>query len=196
MIAYLDGKLAEKDPTRVVLDVNGVGYELSVPLTCYGRLPDAGARCRLLVHENIREDAYALYGFVDEADRRMFRLLLGVSGVGPKLALAVLSGLAPRDLTRAVVEGDVRRLSSIPGIGKKTAERLVVELKHKLDEGDILAASAAAAPGGAPAHLRDAVLALISLGFKQAEAQALVQKAAAADPSAAVEELVRKALAG
>ncbi len=197
MITFLEGKLEAKDPTRVVLNVAGVGYEVFIPLSSYDRLPAPGGTVRLLTHDHIREDVHALYGFMTAPERELFLLLMTVSGIGPKVALGALSGLAVRDLRAAIVQADIKRLSSISGIGKKTAERMVVELKDKLGAGAALEALAGAAePGPASLKARDAILALISLGYKQAEAQQLIEKATAAlGPDAGVEELVRRALA-
>ena len=195
MIAFLEGVLVEKAPARAVLNVGGVGYELTIPLSSYDRLPDENQSCRLLVCESIREDAHDLYGFVTAEERRMFQLLVGVSGIGPKTAVSALSGLPVRELKAAVVQGDVKRLSSISGIGKKTAERLVVELKDKIGAGEALEAVAGPAPVG-DLRLRDTLTALIALGFKQAEAQILATDAAQRlGRDAGVEELVRDALA-
>jgi Holliday junction DNA helicase RuvA len=178
MISYLDGVLAEKQPTSVVLDVNGIGYEVLIPLSTYDRLPRRNERCRLLVFEHLRDDAHQLFGFVTEDERETFNLLVGVSGIGPKIALRALSGLSVRELRAAVVQGDIKRLSSISGIGRKTAERMVVELKDRI--GAAAAAEAVAsvrAGGGADTRLRDAVLALIALGYQQAAAKKMVTEA-------------------
>jgi Holliday junction DNA helicase RuvA len=198
VITFLEGTLVEKQPTRVVLDVHGVGYEVFIPLSSYDRLPDENAPCRVLIHDHLREDAHHLYGFITAAERGLFEMLLGISGVGPKTALSALSGLSVRDLKLAVVEGDVKRLSSISGIGKKTAERIVVELRHKLSAGDALEAVAGApAAGATDLRTRDAILALISLGYKQADAQKRVREILPGlKPSATVEDVVRAALAG
>ena len=198
MITFLQGTLVEKQPTRVVLDVHGVGYELFIPLSSFDRLPDENAPCRLLTHDHLREDLHNLYGFVTEAERSLFEMLLGISGIGPKTALSALSGLSVRDLKAAVVGGDVKRLSSISGVGKKTAERIVVELRHKLSAGDALEA-VAGAPEALPGDLRtrDALLALISLGYKQMDAQQRVREILPRlKPAATVEDVVRAALAG
>ena len=198
MITFLAGTLVEKQPTRVVLNVHGVGYEIFIPLSSFDRLPGENAPCRLLVHDHLREDLHNLYGFVTEAERSLFDMLLGISGIGPKTALSALSGLSVRDLKAAVVEGDVKRLSSISGVGKKTAERIVVELRHKLSAGDALEA-VAGAPEALPGDLRtrDAMLALISLGYKQADAQQRVREILPRlKPAATVEDVVRAALAG
>lgn len=196
MITFLEGALVEKDPTRIVLNVGGVGYEVFIPLSSYDKLPAPGGACRVLTYDHVREDTHALYGFLTADERGMFLRLMDVSGIGPRLALTALSGLSVRELKAAIVRGDVARLSSVSGIGKKTAERIVVELRDKIDDGEAMEAIAS---GGAPeenARMRDAILALISLGYKQADAQKLVQNVVRSlGPDATVEETVRKALA-
>lgn len=199
MITFLEGIIEDKQPTHVVLNVGGVGYEVIISLSSYDRLPGFGEKVRLLTHDYIREDAHQLFGFMTTDERRVFTLLLGVSGIGPKIALSALSGMTVRELKVAIKDGDIKRLSAISGIGKKTAERMIVELRDKFGDGEILAAGA----GGHPElesdiKLRDAVLALISLGYKRAEAQELVVRVVR-QPSMAdadVEAIVRKALAG
>lgn len=196
MITFLDGILESKQPTAVTVNVGGVGYELHIPLSSFDRLPAPGAACRILTYDHVREDDHLLFGFMTEDERRMFVLLMSVSGIGPKLALSALSGLTVREIKAAIAGGDVKRLSSISGIGKKTAERIVVDLKDRIGVGEALAAAAPGrelSPGDA--RLRDAVLALISLGYKRVEAETMAQKAlAAAGQDATVEAVVRKAL--
>lgn len=196
MIAFLDGVLEEKQPTRVVLNVAGVGYEVLIPLITYDRLPPVGERCRLLIHDHVREDARLLFGFFRPTDREMFESLLSINGIGPKLALSVLSGLNAREIKSAVIEGDVKRLSSVSGIGRKMAERMVLELGHKVTEGDRLeAASGAGEPTAEDLRLRDAVLALVALGYKQADAYRLARDAMAdAGPDEPVDAIVKRAL--
>jgi Holliday junction DNA helicase RuvA len=198
MITFLDGIIEDKQPTHLVLNVGGVGYEVIISLNSYDRLPAAGAKARVLIHDHIREDAHVLFGFMTEEERRVFTLLLSVSGIGPKTALSVLSGMSVREVKVAIKDADVKRLSSISGIGKKTAERMVVELRDKFTAGEILAASSGQSLAESDVRLRDAVLALVSLGYKRAEAQDLILKASAqpAMDGADVETLVRKALAG
>ena len=197
MIIYLNGELVEKEPMRIVLDVGGVGYEVFISLTSYDKLPAPGNTIKIMIYDHIREDVHHLYGFMSSEERRMFLMLLMISGIGPKLALTVLSGLPVRDLKLAVVEGDVKRLSSISGIGKKTAERMVVELKDKLGKGEVLEAVA----GGGEASpenalMRDAILALVSLGYKQVDAHKLVEKALnTLGEGATLEAIIRKSLA-
>ena len=197
MITFLEGVVVEKDPTRVVLNVGGVGYEVFIPLSSYDHLPAPGDACKILTYDHVREDIHALYGFLTADERRMFLLLLNVSGIGPKLALTALSGLSIRELKAAIAQADVKRISSISGIGKKTAERIVVELRDKLGAGEAMEAiTAQEEMTPENARTRDAILALVSLGYKQAEAQQLVKTAAAgAKPDVTVEEIVRRALA-
>lgn len=198
MIVFLDGVLEEKEPTRVVVNVNGVGYQASIPLSSYDRLPAVGSRVRLLTVPVVREDAHLLFGFMTEEERAAFGMLTAVNGVGPKLGLAVLSGLSVRDLKAAVAAGDVKRLSGISGIGRKTAERLVLEMRDKLGKGDLLESlTGGGAPGPQDAKLRDVLLALVSLGHKQAEAQRMVREIAAEIvPEMTLEEILRKVLSG
>lgn len=197
MIAFLAGQLVEALPTHVVVEVQGVGYEVFIPLSSFDKLPAPGNPVRLLTHLAIREDAHVLYGFATAAERDLFRLLINtVSGVGPKLALSILSGMSPVVFRGAIASGDVKALSRISGVGKKTAERLVVELKDKV--GAASAWEAASAQHGLTAadqKVNDATLALIALDFKQPEAHAAVRAAQAVlGEQATVEELVRAAL--
>ena len=193
MIAFLHGRLDEKHPTRVVLDVAGVGYELSIPLSSYDRLPEVGQQARVLTHLVVRDDAHLLYGFTREEERAMFLKLIGVNGVGPRIALATLSGLSPQELVRAIVEKDTKRLTGVPGVGKKMAERLCVELRDKIGQAEAIEAG-----GGAPdvPQLRDAALALLGLGYSQAEASKRVGAVAKASDTSAmtVEDILRAAL--
>jgi Holliday junction DNA helicase RuvA len=196
VIAFLHGTLAEKQPTSVVLDVHGVGYAVLIPLSTYDRLPANGAACRLLIHHHIREDGQLLCGFATSDEKRMFELLIGISGIGPKVAMGVLSGLSVAELRAAIAEGNLKRLSSVRGVGRKTAERIVVELRDKIDPAEALAGHAAAAGAAGAAVLRDTVMALAALGFPQDQARKMVQAAlaAGADP-ADTEALLRQALA-
>lgn len=195
MITFLEGRLEEKQPACAVLNVGGVGYEVLIPLCSYDRLPASGETCRLLIHDHLREDAHELFGFLSEQERSVFRLLIGVSGIGPKLALGALSSLSVRELKLAIANGDTVRLSSISGIGRKTASRLVVELRDKISAGELLEASSSL-DHQSDARLRDALMALVSLGHKQVEAQKMVTRILpeiTADMG--VEEIVRKCLA-
>lgn len=197
MITFLRGKLVEALPTQAVVDVNGVGYEVLIPLSSFDKLPAPGNDVQLLTHLAVREDAHVLYGFMTSAERDLFRLLIHtVSGIGPKIALNVLSGMNPVALRSAVANGDVKALSQISGVGKKTAERIVVELRDKMG-----AAAAWEAPtsqrslSDADQKLNDAVLALMALGFKQPEAHDAIRASAAVlGPQATIEQLVRASL--
>ena len=196
MIAFLDGVLVEKQPTSVVLEVHGVGYAVLIPLGTYDRLPATGERCRLFTHHHIREDGQLLCGFATVDEKRMFELLIGISGVGPKLALGALSGLSVGELRAAIAAGDIKRISSIHGIGRKTAERIIVELRDKIDPAEALAGRAAATAGG-QVVLRDTVLALTALGFPQEQARKMVQAALdAGTDTTDTEALLKQALAG
>ncbi len=194
MISFLDGELVEALPTQVVISVHGVGYLVQIPLSSFDHLPPVGGRLKLLTHFVVREDAQLLFGFVSTAERDLFKLLLQhVSGVGPKIALAVLSGMSVSQFKAAVVNGDIAALSKISGLGKKTAERIVLELKDKVG---VAAAWELAASGqdGQQAKANDAVLALLSLGFKQVEAQRAVREILSKEKTLDTEELVRRAL--
>jgi Holliday junction DNA helicase RuvA len=197
MISFLHGKLIEALPTQVIVDVNGVGYEALIPLSSYDKLPQPGRDVKLLTHLAVREDAHTLYGFISTAERELFRLLINnVSGIGPKIALNVLSGISVTAFRGAVATGDTKALSQISGVGKKTAERIVVELKDKIGAaGAWEAASAQRALSPEDQKINDAVLALMALGFKQIEAHDTVRKAQAAlGDGATTEELVRVCL--
>lgn len=197
MITFLEGTLAEKQPGRAVVSVGGVGYEVWIPLSSFERLPPEGAACRVLTYHHVREDAQELFGFATEQERRLFLLLYSVSGVGPKTALGVLGGLSVRDIKKAIAEGDAKRLATVKGLGRKTAEKIIVELKDKLTEGELLEATVAAEPGSAEElRTRDAILALVSLGYKQADALKMIKDVLPGIPTnATVEDLVRRALA-
>jgi holliday junction DNA helicase RuvA len=197
MISFLEGKLVDALPTQVTVDVHGVGYDVLIPLSSFDKLPTPGNSVKLLTHLAIREDAHVLYGFMTSAEREMFRLLINtVSGIGPKLALNVLSGMNVTALRGAVVNGDVKSLSQISGVGKKTAERIVVELKDKIGAaGAWEAASAERGLTAADQKVNDAVLALIALGFKQIEAHEAVRGALSLlGEKVTVEDLVRACL--
>lgn len=199
MITFLEGVIEEKQPTSVVMNVAGVGYEVFIPLSSYDRLPGVSESCRILIYDYVREDTHQLFGFMTREERRMFLLLIGISGIGPKLALSALSGLTVRELTAAIAEADVKRISSISGIGKKTAERVVVDLKDRIGKGEALEAIAGAEelPEDAT-KMRDAVLALISLGYKQGAARKMVAAAVRGGKSndMSVEDIIKQALAG
>src|SRR5467141_5158429 len=197
MITFLDGKLVNALPTQATVDVNGVGYEVFIPLSSYDKLPAVGQPIRILTHLAVREDAHILYGFMTVPERDLFRLLVNnVSGIGPKLALAVLSGMSVTNFKTAVVNSDIAAISKISGLGKKTAERIVLELKDRLGVAAAWeAATAAHAPTPEEEQANEAVLALIALGYKQIDAHKLVrdlQEREGAGKSA--EELVKLAL--
>jgi Holliday junction DNA helicase RuvA len=197
MITFLRGKLVECLPTQITVEVAGVGYEALIPLSSFDKLPAVGSDVHLLTHLVIREDAHTLYGFVTAAERQLFRLLINtVSGIGPKIALSVLSGMSVVALRGAVAEGDVKTLSQISGVGKKTAERIVVELKDKIGASGVWEASSAQrAVNESDQRVNDAVLALVALGRKHAEAYETVRAAQAVlGPKATLEELVRASL--
>lgn len=196
MIAYLKGVLAEKEITRVVVECHGVGYEAAIPLSTFDRLPAEGAEVKLYTHHEVREDAQLLFGFATKPERDMFRLVTTVSGVGPKLALAVLSGLTIGDLQLAVSQGDAKRLAAVKGIGRKTAARIVVELKDKINPIEALANATAETSREQGAVLRDAMLALAALGFSEDIARAKVQQVLDGEPGLAdVETILKRALA-
>ena len=196
MISFLDGELVEALPTQVVISVHGVGYLVQIPLSSFDHLPAVGAHVKLLTHFVVREDAHLLFGFASSAERDLFRLLLQhVTGVGPKIALAVLSGMSVAQFKSAVVNGEVNALAKVSGIGKKTAERIILELKDKVG---VTAAWELAATDRSDQQTKmtDAVLALLSLGFKQVEAQKAVREILSEGKAEDInmEELVRRAL--
>jgi len=191
VIGQLTGTLASVAPERVVVDVGGVGYEVSISLATFYELEKAGAegRVRLYVHTHVREDQIALFGFWTEREKEIFERLIEVSGIGPRLAQVVLSGMPPEDLASALAAGDLARLTRIPGVGKKTAERMVVELRDKVAA---LAVEAPAAASGASDD--ELVAALVNLGYKPAAAEKAVGETRKAAPDAAFHELLRLAL--
>ena len=197
MFSYLTGTLTEKFPTSVTVEAHGIGYQLTVPLSTHQTLPETGNKVKLLTHFVVREDAHVLYGFTTEEERDLFRLLISVSGIGPKSAITILSGLGVSELRQAIIDGALPVLTSISGIGRKTAERLIVELREKvvLDERRT----------GAPRHLEaqeglvnDSVKALVSLGYGRQDAKNAIQKALShhrdRSEKLKVEELIRHSL--
>lgn len=195
MIAYLNGILAEKDIAKVVVECGGVGYEAAIPVSTFDRLPAEGEQVKLYTHHEVREDAQLLFGFGTKQERDMFRLVTTVSGVGPKLALAVLSGMTVGDLQLAVSQGDSKRLATVKGIGRKTAARIVVELRDKINPIEALANATAETSKEQGAVLRDAMLALAALGFGEDVARAKVQAVLEEDPGLSdVEAVLKKAL--
>ena len=197
MITFLRGTLQEVLPTQVTVDVGGVGYELLIPLSSFNKLPQPGHDLHILTHLAIREDAHVLYGFMTVQERELFRLLINtVSGIGPKIALNILSGMNVTAFRGAVANGDVKALSQISGVGKKTAERIVVELRDKVGAaGAWEASSAQRALSPADQKMNDAILALIALGFKQTDAHDAVRAAVEKlGPEAGPDDLVRASL--
>ena len=194
MIAFLRGRVLDKQPNRIIVDVQGVGYELHVPLSTYYDVGDEGADVSLRVYTHVREDALQLYGFLTDLERQVFERLIGISGIGPKLAIAVLSGLDSRELVTAVQRGDVARLVSIPGIGKKTAERIVLELRDRLAQLAVPALEATVAGGVADRLRGDLVSALQNLGYHRAQADKAVESTLAAAPDASFEDALRRVL--
>lgn len=194
MIAVLRGSISEKTPSRVIVDVAGVGYDVLVPLSTFYVLGEPGAAVTLRIHTHVREDVIALYGFITRLEQELFERLISISGVGPKLALAVLSGIEPAELIRAIRAQDVARLTRIPGIGKKTAERIGLELKDRLPAG-LQTAEPAPAASTAADHLRDDLLsALVNLGYQRPVAEKAVEKVLQAQPEARFEAALKDVL--
>ena len=193
MIGQLRGRLADKRPNQLLIDIGGVGYLVAVPLSSYAALGDLHTEVTLLIHTHVREDALTLYGFLSSREKHFFEMLLGASGVGPSLALKILSGMSVEELVPAIRTGDVARLTRIPGVGRKTAERMVVELKDKLDAVTVEAAErpAASSPAGIEA---DVVSALVNLGYDARTAEAAVGEAKRSAGTANFEKLLRAAL--
>ena len=195
MIAYLRGALLEKHPNVVIVETNGVGYEVTIPVSVYSSLPEKGAEVRLHIHTHVREDALALFGFVSPTDKALFEKLITVSGIGPKLAVTALSGLAAPELAAAIRAGAVEQLVRIPGVGKKTAERMVLELRDKLDLAGLPArADAAPAKPSFSAVEEDVISALMNFGASRAAAEAAVNKGRSAAESNDFDPLFRRAL--
>lgn len=196
MIASLRGSLLEKRPNQIIVDVHGVGYDVAIPISTYSALPDAGTDVRLQIHTHVREDAIALFGFLTGEEKTLFEKLISVSGIGPKLGISVLSGLAAVDLASAIRSGDVQKLTRIPGVGKKTAERMVLELRDKVD---LAGSTATPAPSDKPAPFNDlefdVLSALINLGCNRPAAETAIRKAVAGGtPPNEFEPLFRKSL--
>lgn len=195
MIALLTGKIAHKSPDFIILDVNGVGYRVQIPFSTYYALPAEGGSVSLQIHTSVKEDAINLYGFRTQQEKEVFQLLIGVSGVGPKLANGILSNSEPSELADSLMRGDLARLSAIPGIGKKTAERLVLELKEKVKKlGITQSQTQDVAPAAAKQEIREDVLsALINLGYKEAVVQKALGEIRIAE-DATVESILKQAL--
>jgi len=195
MISHLRGTLLEKHPNLLTVDVGGVGYEVVIPVSAYSSLPETGGEVRLHIHTHVREDAFLLFGFVSKADKTLFEKLITVSGVGPKLAITALGGLTAPDLAAAIRAGALDQLTRIPGVGKKTAERLVLELRDKLDLIAGAGKATAAAPRGAFNDTEeDVISALQNFGSTRAAAEAAVTKARSTSESNDFDPLFRRAL--
>lgn len=195
MIAFLRGRVLDKQPNRIIVDVSGVGYEVQVPLSTFYEVGDEGAEVTLRVYTHVREDALQLYGFLTDLERQIFERLIGISGIGPKLAIAVLSGLESREVILAIQRADVARLTGIPGIGKKTAERIVLELKDRLTNlaGPVAAGTVTA--GKTTDRLREDLLsALQNLGYHRPQAEKAIDAALKIDADANFEQALRGAL--
>lgn len=191
MIGHIRGKLLFKQAPKLLIDVNGIGYEVEAPMTTFFDLPSIDQPVSLHTHLSVREDAHALYGFSNLAQRDLFRKLLKVSGIGPRVALAILSGLTAEDFISSIQREDVNQLVRIPGIGRKTAQRLIVEMKDKIQNpGAVAAASAAASAPVSPTQ--DAISALLALGYKSSEAAGAVNRISS--DGASSEDLIRLAL--
>jgi holliday junction DNA helicase RuvA len=197
MIAFLRGKLLEKHPNQVIVDASGVGYDVVIPISTFSALPDTGAEVALRIHTHVREDALALFGFLTAEEKGLFEKLISVSGIGPTLAIKVLSGLATASIVDAIRGGQVEQLVRIPGVGRKTAERMVLELKDKLE-----GLGAGGAPAGISARAepalsgieQDVLSALLNLGCNRASAEAAVRRAKTVASGSDFEPLFRKAL--
>jgi holliday junction DNA helicase RuvA len=192
MIALLRGTLLEKHPNQAIVEASGVGYDVTIPVSTFTQLPNPGAEVRLRIHTHVREDALALYGFLTQDEKALFEKLIGVSGIGPTLAVKVLSGLAAPELIRAIQRGEIDRLVRIPGVGKKTAERMVLELRDKLPA---VSGEEPEPPADALSPVdQDVLSALLNLGCARPQAEAAVRKAKAAGAPSGFEPLFRRAL--
>ena len=195
MIAFLRGRIIEKQPNLIIIDVQGVGYEVQVPLSTYYDIGDEGAEAALRIHTHVREDALQLFGFLTLLEEQLFERLIAISGIGPKLAVAVLSGIEPAELVAAIQRADVARLTSIPGIGKKTAERIALELKDRLAQLASVPAQPAGTGGRPEDRLRDDLLsALQNLGYHRPLAEKAVDAALARSDGSTFEQALRGAL--
>jgi Holliday junction DNA helicase RuvA len=194
MIAHLRGTLLEKHPNQVILDVQGVGYDVVIPVSAFSSLPDKGSSVSLFIHTHVREDAIALFGFVSASDKSLFEKLINVSGIGPKLAITALSGLSAQDLASAIRSGSIEQLVRIPGVGKKTAERMVLELRDKLDLLGGPAVSPAQPKSTFSQDEEDVISALMNFGAARSAAEAAISKARSGTESNSFDDLFRRAL--
>jgi Holliday junction DNA helicase RuvA len=193
MIAFLRGRVLEKHPQRVIVDVGGVGYDVAVPLSTFYVAGEPGAEIALRVHTHVREDQLALFGFATPLELSVFERLIAISGIGPKLALAVLSGLEPRELVAAIQRGDLARLTGIPGVGKKTAERIVLEMRDRLPKA-LESAGTVPAPSAADRLRDDLVSALSNLGYHRQAIDKVLDKHSTADGAQTFQDLLRRSL--
>ena len=199
MIVFLDGVVEVKQPAKIVMNVGGIGYEIFIPISSYDRLPLIGETCRVIIHEHIKEDSHTLYGFMSDEEKSMFEALISVSGIGPKLGLSALSGLSVRELKLAVIDGDIKRLSSISGVGKRMAERMAVELKNKVSLAESLEAIAGESENSLQMQkTKDALMALIALGFKEERARNSIVKISDKEDISTldVEQIIKMVLSG
>ena len=194
MIAFLRGRVLEKQPSRIIVDVGGVGYDLAVPLSTFYTAGDAGAEIVLRVHTHVREDQLALFGFATALELAVFERLIAISGIGPKLALSVLSGIEPRELVAAVQRGDHGRLTRIPGVGKKTAERIVIELRDRLPKAVEAAGAGAAVPAPGDAMRDDLISALTNLGYHRQSIDQVLGRLSGRTDAVRFEDVLRSAL--
>lgn len=193
MIGYLTGKIISKKPTKILLDVNGVGYSVNISISTFEKLPELNESTSLYIYTSVKEDAIDLYGFSIPAEKEMFELLISVSGIGPKLAQSLLSGIQVDELKYAIDEGNLSRIIAVPGIGRKTAERLLVELRDKMDK---LSEKFEPAESGAPSSVRsDAIAALVNLGYNLKTAEKVVRNVMNTKTSATIEDVIKEALA-
>ena len=194
MIAFIRGRILEKQPNRVIVDVHGVGYEVHVPLSTYYDVGEPGEELSLRVHTHVREEALQLYGFLTDLERQLFERLIAISGIGPKLAVSVLSGMEPRELVAAVERGDVARLTAVPGVGKKTAERIVLELRDRLNQLRVPQADIAPVAADGDRVRGDLVSALQNLGYHRAQAEKAIDTVLTAGQTLTFERALRSAL--
>jgi Holliday junction DNA helicase RuvA len=188
MIGYLSGKIISIKPTQLLLDVNGVGYQISISISTFEKISESSS-VSLFIHTHVREDALNLFGFYSEEEKEMFEMLISISGIGPKVALSILSGISVDDLSDAILRGDVGRLISIPGVGKKTAERIVLELKSKVSDFETSFTKTTDY-----SIRQQAISALVTLGYNQKNSEKIVRDLLTANPNLSLEEIIKKAL--
>ena len=195
MISTLRGRIIQKNPTHLVIDVNGIGYSINIPLSSYQRIGAVGSELYLLTYLHVREDILQLYGFTTEDERELFQMLIAISGIGPKLAQSILSGISVEDFKQAIIDTNIDVLVSISGIGRKTAQRLMVELKEKFEDVGEDVAAVTPPRGVDAAFVEEAILALVSLGYKKTKARMAVQKVLETSPKTLpLEEVIKRAL--